>query len=163
MTEALLDYLRALCAIHIDFQHGVDRLAYYEFDWAGLMSARQRNDVILYVHKIQGRYNDNKGDYRTDTTALTLIILKKVAATGMSRSRAQMLACKAYGEQFIARMRHDQANSEDADTCALLKRLLLDEITYEQTELTNDGWTGVQFRLPFRAELTTTYNADLWQ
>lgn len=163
MTEALLDYLKSLCVSHTDFQHSEERVAYYEFDWTGMMSAgRRRNDVLLYVHKIQGKYNDNHGDYRTDTTSLAIIILKKVDAKSLTRSREQMLACKTYGEQFFARMRYDRQYHADEDVCKLLQKVLLDDIIYEQTELSNDGWIGVQFRLPFKVENTTQHDPDLW-
>src|SRR5690606_22340181 len=133
-------------------------------DWMGLMSpGLRRANQVLYVHKIRGAYNDNDGDYKVDTAHLIFLIIHKVEQTQMSRSRAQMLACKACGEQCKEKMRHDAEHSEDAQICQLLKAVALDEWTYEQTELQADGWIGIQFRLPFKTQYITQYDASLWQ
>lgn len=165
MTARLLNYLKSLCESHKDFKHSdTGTIAYYEFDWMGLMSpGLRRANQVLYVHKVRGAYKDNLGDHKTDTAHLIFLIIQKVEQTQMSRSRNQMLACKAYGEQFKEKMRHDAENSQDAQICQLLNAVQLDEWTYEQTELQADGWIGIQFRLPFKTQYVTEYDASLWQ
>lgn len=162
MTENLLDYIKQLCTEHNDFNHAADNKAYFEFDYQTMLEARNRNKVVLYVHKIQGKFDDNQGDYKTDLCYLTIHIVQKVPSKSLALSREEMLACKTYGEEFFARMRYDRQESLDADICKMLRNVYLDDITYEQLELTADGWTGIQFRIPFRMPIEVEYDATKW-
>ena len=163
MIEQLLEYIKQLCREHNSFNHsdaGVK--AYFEFDYKTMTETRQRNKTALYVHKIQGKYDDNRGDYQTELCYLTLHIIQKVPSKSFHLSREEMLACKLFGEEFFARMRYDRENSLDQALCKMLKHVKLDDITFEQLELTIDGWTGIQFRIPFRFEVTTVYQSETW-
>lgn len=163
MTEILLDYLKSLCEKHVEFNHSANNIAYYEFDWVGLMSESRRNDVVLYVHRVAGNYLENKGDNKIDKMYLVIIFYKKVGITSLRNTRKILLDCKRYAEEFRARTDYDRANSDDKSLCAVLNRIAANDWMYEQTDLSNDGWIGLQVRIPISLPVTTSYDSNKWQ
>lgn len=166
MTKKLLDYLKSLTVSHVKFKHseteGSKNIAYYEFDWVGLQSARNRNDVVLYVHKILGAWMNNKGDYEADKMNVIVIFYHKVGMNNLRNTRNILLTCKDYAEQFRKKMEHDRSTSEDLEICELLRLIDTGDWLYEQTELSNDGWIGLQVKIPLKTEMSTTYDESLW-
>ena len=163
MTQALLDYLKQLCIDHADFRHDdASNRAYFEFDYKSMTEARQRNKYVLFVNKLQGKYNDNKGDYKTDQSYVTALFLVKMESKNLSQARQYFLECKTHMDQFLRKMEYDRENSLVPSTCKLLRHVDYDEITWEFADITNDLWTGVQMRIPFRYELTAEYDPSKW-
>jgi hypothetical protein len=169
MTLELLNYLKGLCESHVEFNHNesedpdVRNMAYYEFDYKRMTEGKRRNKYVLFVNKLQGKYMDNRGDYKQDQAYVTAMIVTKMKAQNISHSRDYILECKRLMDDFLRKIEHDRSESLDSDICKLLKHVDYDDITWEQVEITNDLWTGVQMRIPFRYELTSEYDSAKWQ
>jgi len=172
MTQILLDYLKELVTLHPDFKHDErNNIAYFEFDYVSMMGERRRADAVLFVDKITGAYDDNDGDYHTDVQLIQFRLIEKLDSKNITDTIGAFLRSKQRGEEMISKMRHDHKNPDDIpgdmdfqdNVCKLLKHVYLENVTYEQVQLNEDGWSGVLFRLPFRSEIQTTYNPELWQ
>lgn len=160
--EALLDYLKQLCIEHKEFNHDdTGTKAYFEFDYKSMTDSKKRNTYVLFVGKLKGRYNDNRGDYKTDQAFVVVNFVQKMKSTDLTQSRSRILKCKSLMDEFLARIEHDRRNGEPA-ICKLLKFVDFNDVSWEQLEITEDLWTGVELRLPFRYEWTTEYNSERW-
>ena len=84
MTQNLLDYLKRLCMEHVDFNHNestdpaVRNLAYFEFDYVKMQESKKRNKYVLFINKLQGKYIDNRGDFKQDQAFVTATFAMKM-------------------------------------------------------------------------------------
>lgn len=165
MINDILNYLKSLCAAHPQFMH-VDKThpAYFEFDYLSMISAKYRNNTAMFVHRIRGGYTNNRGDYKTRRTLLAYNIVRQVKSKDLLNSRPELLDCLKYGEEFIEYMEKDLQVNPDCAIRTLLRHVDIDDITFEDVELTADGYTGIQFRIPIRTEIkhTNEFNPPGW-
>lgn len=165
MIDEILNYLKSLCVAHPQFQH-VDKThpAYFEFDYLGMINSRGRNHTAMFVHRIKGNYTNNRGDYKTRRVLLAYNIVRQVKSKNLLDSRSEMLDCLKYGEEFIEYIEKDREVNPDIAVCKLLRHIDIDDITFEDVELTADGYTGMQFRIPIRTQIkyTNQFNPPGW-
>lgn len=163
MIEEFLTYLERLATEHKDFNHSPSNVAYYELDWTGFMSVKKRNEFVLFVHRMEGVFTHNGGDYEIDQAVIHMIIFTKVPMKSTAApTTARYLQCKAYAKDFLARMKHDRRESEDEELCELLRHMTLRGVEYEQTELSADGWIGCEVRLPFSSPFDLEFDESKW-
>jgi hypothetical protein len=171
MTSLLLEYLETLATSHADFRHDpINNPAYFQFDYIQMMSDPKRSAVILFVDRISGAYDNNGGDYDTDIQLLEFRVIEQLDPLDINNTADIFVRNKIRAEEFIAKMRHDRDSLESIggdidfqeDVCALLKHVYLENISYEQVILNEDGYSGVLLRMPMKTELSTIYQAKRW-
>jgi hypothetical protein len=171
MTALLLEYLESLAINHVDYLHDpINNVAYFQFDYVALLSNGKRSQTVLFVDRISGAYDNNKGDYDTDIQMLEFRLIEQIDPLGIHNTAEIFVRNKVRGEEIISKMRHDRENPDDIfgdvdfqdDVCSLLKHVYLENISYEQVILNEDGWSGVLLRMPMKTELGTKYSAEKW-
>lgn len=161
MIFDFLTYLKQLCIEHVEFNHGEENRAYFEFDYKSMTDAKHRNRYVLYVDRLQGKILDNQGDYTADTAFVTALFLQKMSVKDLTLAREVYAKCKQHLDAFIARMQHDRRHG-GPELCKMLRHLRRDEITWEFAPINADLWAGVQVRLPFTAERAEAYAPEDW-
>ena len=163
MLDEFLTYLKQLAVLNKQLLHDDNgRKAYFEFDWEAMTATRQRNEFVVFVHRIRGKANNNRGDNLTDRSLVAVFFLTKVNPQKTGETKEKIFACKALAEEVMNRIRYDRENSEDCAILELLRYVNLDEVAYEQIDMQADGWTGLIVEFPVTSPMDGTYDPTKW-